>query len=54
MYYYVTLKSGTLTKYAGKVFGLSKADAIAHFEIENARNWNWKYDTIMLEAVKER
>ena len=52
MYYYVTLKFGALTKFAGKVFGLSEADAKAHFDIENARNWNWKYDEIILEEVK--
>ena len=52
MYYYVTLKSGALTKFAGKVYGLNKEDAKRHFEIENARNWNWKYDYIVLEEIK--
>lgn len=52
MYYHVTMKSGGLTKYAGTVYGLNKADAIAHFEIENAHNWNWRYDYLILEPVK--
>ena len=31
MFYYVTLKSGCLTKYAGKVYGLNKEEKVLFF-----------------------